>query len=69
MLYAVRVAPEANRAQLDKRQRRRHRSRKCWTHEILIAESMLALSEIGVGLPLAELYEGLAFPQEEEADR
>ena len=40
-----------------------------WTHEILIAESMLALSEIGVGLPLAELYEGLAFPQEEEADR
>jgi Uma2 family endonuclease len=40
-----------------------------WTHEILIAESMLALSEIGVGPPLAELYEGLAFPQEEEADR
>jgi Uma2 family endonuclease len=40
-----------------------------WTHEILIAESMLALSEIGVVLPLAELYEGLAFPQEEEADR
>ena len=40
-----------------------------WTHEILIAESMLALPEIGVGLPLAELYEGLAFPQEEEAAR
>ena len=40
-----------------------------WTHEILIAESMLALSEIGVVLPLAELYEGLAFPPEEEADR
>jgi Uma2 family endonuclease len=39
-----------------------------WTHEILISESMLALSEIGVALPLAELYEGLAFPQE-EADR
>ena len=39
-----------------------------WTHEILIAESRLALPEIGVVLPLAELYEGLAFPQE-EADR
>jgi len=40
-----------------------------WTHEILIAESMLALPEIGVALPLAELYEGLAFPQDAEADR
>jgi Uma2 family endonuclease len=40
-----------------------------WTHEILIAESMLALPEIGVALPLAELYEGLVLPLEEEADR
>ena len=29
-----------------------------WTHEILIADSILALPEIGVELPLAELYEG-----------
>ena len=42
---------------------------EAWIHEILIAESMLALPEIGVALPLVELYEGLAFPQEEEADR
>ena len=40
-----------------------------WTHEILIAESMLALPEIGVALPLAELYEGLVRLLEEEADR
>jgi len=36
-----------------------------WTHEILIAESMLALPEISVTFPLAELYEGLTFPQED----
>jgi Uma2 family endonuclease len=40
-----------------------------WTHEILIAESMVALPEIGVALPLAELYEGLTFPEEEPAAR
>ena len=32
-----------------------------WTHEILTAESLLALPEIDVALPLAELYEGIAF--------
>jgi Uma2 family endonuclease len=32
-----------------------------WTHEILTADSVLALPEIGVELPLAELYEGIAF--------
>ena len=40
-----------------------------WTHEILIADSTLALPEIGVALPLAELYEGLVFAPEEEVDR
>ena len=32
-----------------------------WTHEILVGESALALPEIGVELPLAELYEGIVF--------
>ena len=36
-----------------------------WTHEILTAESVLALPEIGVDLPLAELYEGIAFEADE----
>ena len=35
-----------------------------WTHEILVADSVLALTEIGVELPLAELYEGLVFEAE-----
>jgi Uma2 family endonuclease len=38
-----------------------------WMHEILIAESLLALPEIGVELPLAELYEGIAFDDEPPA--
>jgi Uma2 family endonuclease len=42
---------------------------EAWTHEILIADSTLALPEIGVALPLAELYEGLVFGPEEDADR
>ena len=36
-----------------------------WTHEILIADSVLILPEIGVELPLAELYEGIAFEADE----
>jgi Uma2 family endonuclease len=40
-----------------------------WTHEILVADSTLALPEIGVALPLAELYEGLIFAPEEDVDR
>lgn len=44
------------------------RSRDSWTHEILVADSVLALPEIGVELPLAELYEGLAFEAEPELD-
>jgi Uma2 family endonuclease len=45
------------------------RSRDSWTHEILIADSILALPEIGVELPLAELYEGLAFEAQAELDQ
>ena len=40
-----------------------------WTHEILVADSTLALPEIGVALLLAELYEGLVFAPEEDVDR
>ena len=40
-----------------------------WRHEILIAESTLALPEIGVAVPLAELYEGLVFAPQEDVDR
>ena len=32
-----------------------------WTHDILVAGSLLVLPEIGVELPLADLYEGIAF--------
>ena len=35
------------------------RSGDTWTHEILIANSLLSLPEIGVSLPLAEFYEGV----------
>ena len=41
------------------------RSGATWTHEILVADSILGLPEIGVSLPLAELYEGLVFEAEE----
>ena len=44
------------------------RTRDSWTHEILIAGSILALPEIGIELPLAELYEGLVFEAEPELD-
>jgi Uma2 family endonuclease len=45
------------------------RSGDAWTHEILIADSKLSLPEIGVELPLAELYEGILFETEQDADR
>jgi Uma2 family endonuclease len=45
------------------------RSGETWTHEILIADSILSLPEIDVSLPLAELYEGIVFETEQEADR
>ena len=45
------------------------RSGDAWTHEILVANSILALPEIGVSLPLAELYEGIVFEPESNADQ
>ena len=44
------------------------RSGNAWTHEILIEDSVLALPEIGVELPLAELYEGIVFEAEQDGD-
>ena len=44
------------------------RSGETWTHEILVADSVLALCEIGVSLPLAELYEGIVFEAEQDGD-
>jgi Uma2 family endonuclease len=44
------------------------RSGETWTHEILVADSILALPEIGVSLPLAELYEGIVFEVEQDGD-
>jgi Uma2 family endonuclease len=45
------------------------RSGDTWTHEILVADSILALPEIGVSLPLAELYEGIVFEAEPDGDQ
>jgi Uma2 family endonuclease len=42
------------------------RSGGTWTHEILVADSILSLPEIGVELPLAELYEGIVFEADED---
>jgi len=42
---------------------------EAWTHEILVADSILALPEIGVSLPLTELYEGLVFEAEQDGDQ
>src|SRR5271166_3620399 len=44
------------------------RSGETWTHEIMVADSILALPEIGVSLPLAELYEGIVFEAEQDGD-
>ena len=44
------------------------RSGETWTHEILVADSILALPEIGVSLPLAEFYEGIVFEAEQDGD-
>ncbi len=43
------------------------RSGETWTHEILIADSVLFLPEIGVELPLAELYEGIVFEAQDQS--
>jgi Uma2 family endonuclease len=45
------------------------RSSETWTHEILLADSILALPEIGVSLPLAEFYEEIAFEAEQDGDQ
>ena len=45
------------------------RSGETWTHEILIADSILSLPEIDVELPLAELYDGIVFDTEQDVDR
>jgi Uma2 family endonuclease len=42
------------------------RSGGTWTHEILVADSILSLPEIGVELPLAELYDGIVFEADED---
>ncbi|RBP06282.1 Uma2 family endonuclease [Roseiarcus fermentans] len=42
------------------------RSGETWTLEIIAEESVLTLPEIGVSLPLAELYEGLVFEADQE---
>ncbi len=44
------------------------RAGEAWTHDILIAGSALALPEIDVDLPLAELYEGIDFEAEPDAE-
>ena len=45
------------------------RSGDTWTLEILVEDSVIDLPEIGVALPLAELYEGIAFEAEQEGDQ
>ena len=45
------------------------RSGNAWTHDILVADSILALPEIAVSLPLAELYEGVVFEAEQAGDQ
>lgn len=40
-----------------------------WKHQILIEDSVLLLPEIGVELPLTELYEGLTFDRDKNADQ
>jgi Uma2 family endonuclease len=40
-----------------------------WTLEILVEGSIIDLPEIGVDLPLAELYEGIVFETEQDADQ
>jgi Uma2 family endonuclease len=44
------------------------RAGDAWTHEILIADSVLTLPEIDVDLPLAQLYEGIAFDDEPDGE-
>jgi len=41
------------------------RSGDAWKAELLVSDSILAMPEIGIELPLAELYEGVVFDAEE----
>ncbi len=43
------------------------RSGEAWIHEILLTNSILALPEIGVEFPLAELYEGIVFEAQDRS--
>ena len=45
------------------------RAGDAWTHEILVADSILALPEIEVKLALAELYEGIVFEAQDQSDQ
>ncbi|MBV8242730.1 MAG: Uma2 family endonuclease [Hyphomicrobiales bacterium] len=45
------------------------RAGDAWTHEILVSDSILALPEIEVELPLAELYEGIVFEAQDQSDQ
>lgn len=45
------------------------RSGEAWAHEILMEGSVLDLPEIGVALPLAELYSGIVFDTEQDVDQ
>jgi len=40
-----------------------------WTHDILVEESVLDLPEIGVALPLADLFAGIVFEAESDSDQ
>ena len=39
-----------------------------WTHDIMLADAALALPEIGVEFPLAELFEGIVFEGREDGE-
>jgi hypothetical protein len=36
-----------------------------WVADVLVGEADLALPEVGIGVPLSELYEGVPFPPDD----
>jgi Uma2 family endonuclease len=44
------------------------RSGEDWVADVLIGDADLSMPEIGVVVPLAELYEGIAFPSDPDAE-
>lgn len=44
------------------------RQGESWTVDVLVDDAVLELPEVGVSVPLAELFEGIEFP-EDDADR